>query len=492
MPAPAHAAPRLSRALGAAVLGASAGPAAAQLPPIPQGDLEVRMQIVTGGLAGAVDGDAQISPTDLTPDGTGRMFVSTLGGVVRVLDASGNLLPAPLLTQAQTNNTPSPIGEWGMTSIAVHPDFNSPGAAGYGKFYTITTEPNAAAAIDFGQNGDHQDVVKEWTLANPAANTWGAPGDTVREVLRVGQPGTPHNTVDLAFDPSGLLHITTGDGGANTFQSQDKSTIFGSVFRIDPLNTAGPSIARAGANGQYGIPDSNPYLADPNALDEAFAFGLRSPYRINPDRLTGRFYIGDVGQSDIEEINRLIEGANYGWNDKEGTFRSGQGNGCCRVEPDIPQRNGGITLVEEFDLTDPVFEYDHGEGVTIIGGFVYRGSLLPELQGKYVFADLGEGLPSARLFYGDLATGDVEEFFIDPDGDTFLGQLGPEAGSQLPLPERIISIGEDENGELYLLGVGIDPRSGGGLDGVVVRLVPEPASASLLALGALGLSRRRR
>ena len=375
-----------------------------------------------------------------------------------------------------------------MTSLAFHPGFYDAGAAGFGKFYTITTEPNGAAAIDFGSNGDHQDVVKEWTLANPNANTWGAPGDSVRELFRVGQPGQPHNTVDLAFGPDEMLYVSTGDGGFNTFESQDTGTIFGTVFRIDPLNTTGAGIDRPSDNGQYGIPGDNPFVDDTDALGEVYAYGFRSPFRMNFDRQTGDLWIGDVGQSNIEEVSLVAPGGNHGWNMKEGSFRSGQGQGCCRVEEDTPARNGGMTLTDEFGLTDPIFEYDHDDGVTVIGGFVYRGSGIPELQGKYIFADLGEGQPDARLFYGDPDTGEVSEFAIDPQGDVFLGRLGPETGTFLPLPERIISIGEDEDGELLLAAVGIDPRQGGGLDGMLVRILRSSVAGDYNGDGFVGQS----
>lgn len=470
------------------------------LPPIPQGTIQVRLQIVADGLAGQAPGNTgfQVSPSDLAPDGTGRLFISTLGGVVRIIDRDGTLLDQPFLTKTQTNTTVPSNGEWGMSSIVFHPDFANVGTPGYGKFYTITTEPRTANGgnFDFGTNANsHQDVIKEWTLADHTANVWGAnAGDSVRTLMRVGQPGEPHNVVDLAFGPDKMLYISSGDGGfGNQLESQKLNSVYGNVMRIDPLRTSGPGIARTSSNGQYGIPDDNPFVNDPNAMGEIFAYGFRSPFRMNFDRETGDLWVADVGQGRIEEVNLVVAGGNYGWNIKEGQFRSGQGEACCRVEPDMPELNGGITLKEEFNLIDPIFEYDHEDGLCIIGGFIYHGNLFPELRGKYVFADLGEQRPTARLFYGDPETGEIFEFLIDPLGDKFVDNLNSlPGGGLMPLPERIISIGEDEHGELYLLAVGRDPRQGGGIDGMVIRLIPEPGSLALLLGGCVVWLRRRR
>ncbi len=470
------------------------------LPSIPMGQHQVKLEIMADGLAGLApnNGGFQLSPSDLAHDSTGRLFVTTLGGVVRLIDANGNLQDQPFLTKSQTNTTTASNGEWGMSSIVFHPDFAVKGAAGYGKFYTITTEAGWANGgnFDFGANANsHQDVVKEWTLADHTANVWGAnPGDSSRTLFRVGQPGQPHNVVDLAFGPDKMLYISSGDGGfGNQIESQNPGNVYGNILRIDPLRTSGDGIARASDNGQYGIPDDNPFVDKSGYMGEVYAYGFRSPFRMNFDRETGDLWVGDVGQGRIEEVNLVVAGGNYGWNMKEGQFRSGQSAGCCRVEPDTPELNSGITLREMYNLIDPVFEYDHEDGLCIIGGFVYRGKLLPELRGMYIFADLGEQRPTARLFYGDPATGEIFEFLIDPTGDKFIDNLNSTSdGSLLSLPERIISIGEDENGEIYLVAVGRDPRQGGGIDGMIIRVVPEPTSMTLLLAGSVLAMYRRR
>lgn len=479
------------------------GPAAAQhFPPIPPSPITVKLERLAEGLAEEIGGEAQVAPTDVVPfpDGSGRLAIATLGGVVRVVDGNGVLRAAPLLTQAQSGSQVPASGEWGMTAIAFDPGFAVPASPGYGTFYTLTTRSgnDGGTTPDFGATGpqNHQDILTAWTLSEPADNTWSPPGDSKRELFRVGQPGEAHNLVDLAFGLDEMLYVSSGDGGYDGAGSQDPRSIFGNILRIDPHGSNG-------VTGQYGIPQDNPYaggqlvthytLANPagepvDPLDEVFAYGFRSPYRMNFDRMTGALYVGDVGQSDVEEVDLVVAGGNHGWNIKEGSLKSGYNLGCCRVEEDTAENNqfGGTSLAEQFDLRDPIFEYDQDEGVVVVGGFVYRGSAIPELEGRYVFADLGQGKPSARLFEGNLATGEIRELQIEPGGASFPNGLS--------LPHRILSIGEDADGELLLAVAGADPRMGGGIDGALVA-VPEPRGAGLLAAGAVALLavvRRRR
>ena len=483
----------------------AAGAAAQHFPPIPLGERIVRLDRVAAGLAAEIGGEEQVAPTDIVPfpDGSGRLAVATLGGVVRVIDGSGQLLAAPLLTGAETGVVVPASGEYGMTAIAFDPDFASPASPGRGTFYTINPVPGDGGGTipDFGPSDfqNHQDVVTAWTLTDPARNQWNPDppfNDTQRELFRVGRQTQIHNVVALAVGPEdGLLYVSSGDGSAGD-SPQDPRTVAGTVLRIDPHGTNS-------ANGKYGIPPDNPFvgtgtilfysLAHPlgipiDPLDEVFAYGFRSPYRMHFDSATGDLYVGDVGQSDVEEVNRVLPGKNYGWNIKEGSLRSGLDLGSSRVEPDTPALNtwsgGTQTLAEWFDLTDPVFEYDHDEGVVVVGGFVYRGSALPELAGRYVFGDLGEQQPTARLFSGDPATGAFEELRVAPNSFEFSnGEL---------LPTRLLSIGEDLDGELLLATVAVDPRSGGGVDGEV-GAVPEPGRPVLAAVGAaMALLLRRR
>jgi glucose/arabinose dehydrogenase len=453
---------------------------------VPPGDIEVTLDVV---VEQALDPATEFAFIDLVPfpDGTGRLAVSAIQGTIRVIDAAGNLLPTPLMTKAQSG-TVLPQ-EAGMTGIAFHPDFNNAGTFGYGKLYTITTERRGSqggvpmAQVDFPfTNENYQDVIREWDLStfgevpgNASNNSFSGTRANSREIMRVAQPGPFHNVPDLTFNTSaapndpdyGILYISAGDGGnpagmsvsqGGNFRAlgaQDLSTIYGNVLRINPNPTAHALVRTSALTGQpsYSIPSDNPFYDDAadggtetrssSTLAEIWANGLRSPWRMTFDRETGEMYIGDVGEDRWEEINRIKRAENYGWGQMEGsqdgTFISGDG-----------------TLLP--GLTRPIVELPHDTASdSITGGFVYRGSALPELVGKYVFADLGQNYQSSAIFYA----------IVDPDdpdgevGEVFEFQLSPlapkfENNTQL-MPERIFSVGEDEAGELYLM-AGPDPR----------------------------------
>ena len=456
---------------------------------VPEGNVEVYLnQLVASALNPATD----FSFIDMAPfnDGTGRLAVSTIQGGVRVLDANGRLLANSLLTKPQTGLVLPQ--EAGLTGIAFHPDFNHLGTFGYGKFYTITTEarenngglPDASVDFPFHNgvdNEEHQDVVREWDLSafgnvpgNAANNQFtGLSNADSREILRVDQPGPFHNVVDLAFNPAvqpgnsdyGILYITAGDGGNRTgydrtASAQDLGTIFGNVLRIDP-NPAGQVLVRTSAHSgapAYSIPADNPYNGDDaqetktsSTLAEIWANGFRSPWRMNFDRQTGKLYVGDVGENLWEEVDVVEKGKNYGWGYMEGTHDGTLVAGDGTTVP-------GLTL--------PIIELGHNSSSvpvnqrasdSINGGFVYRGTAIPELVGKYVFSDLGQGFNSSAIFYAVVDpndpsgnVGDVFEFKLSAASPKF------EGGTQ-ELPERIFSVGEDLNGEIYFI-AGPDPR----------------------------------
>jgi glucose/arabinose dehydrogenase len=416
--------------------------------PAPQpGRIAVKLDIIATGMDSVPE---EWTPTELVPytDNSGRLMVQTLGGQLRVIDSNDILLTTPLMTNAQSNNTVPASQEAGATGLAFHPDFGNQGEFGYGKFYTITTEPTGSATADFTHTNastDHQDVIREWDMSaggnTIASNVFVGDHTNSREIMRVDQAGPYHNAVDLAFSPlDGHLYISSGDGngvragdgGPGRFESQLTDNIYGNVLRINP--DTGLADGMVSDNGQYLVPNDNPFVGNDDFLPEIFAYGFRSPYRMNFDRQTGDLWLGDVGQQLQEEVDLVLAGENYGWSLYEGT-RSNDGS-------------------DPTGLTFPVFEYDHSVGRTVIGGFIYRGSLIPELEGMYMFAELGQGLDSALLFYGDPATGEIFEFQIDPTGPIFPEDSGP--GNLLP--DRILSIGEDLNGELYLV-AGEDPRA---------------------------------
>jgi hypothetical protein len=463
---------------------------------IPEGNVEVYFDVL---VSTPLDPANDFAFIDLAPfnDGTGRLAVSTIQGGVRVIGGNGQLLPTPLLTKAQTELVLPQ--EAGLTGIAFHPDFNQVGTFGHGKFYTITTEAGENngglidSQVDFPfnngtNNEEHQDVVREWNLStfgnvpgNATNNQFTGALANSRELLRVDQPGPFHNVVDLAFNTSvgpadpdyGLLYITSGDGGNRTGYSrapsaQDLSTIYGNVLRIDP-DPAAHALVRTNAHSglpAYSIPADNPYAGDDmvesktaSTLAEIWAHGFRSPWRLNFDRATGDLYVGDVGENLWEEVDLVEKGKNYGWGEMEGTH-------------DGTLIAGDGTLLA--GLTLPLFELAHSNASrSINGGFVYRGSAIPELYGKYVFSDLGQGFNSSAILYAIVdpedpagEVGDVFEFQLSPASPNF------ENGTQ-ELPERIFSVGEDENGEIYMIG-GPDPRQAfdPNRPSVIIRLAP--------------------
>ena len=421
--------------------------------PIPIGPLTVELDLMASGLA---------IPTDLETanDGSGRLFVSELGGSgaqggkIYILKDSDRLA-TPFLDLSKIDASIS-IGDAGLTSFTFHPDFAIEGSHGQGKLYTVSAEVGGSGTVHFGNTiGHHQGVLYEWTVSETNPDLVDLASR--REILRVGQPRKEHNLNDVAFGDDGYLYLSLGDGGnrdAQSPNSQNTESVFGSILRIDVDDTTG--------NGRYAIPSTNPFAASTgDEVKEIFAYGLRNSYRMSFDRDTDILYAGDVGQSDIEEINRIEMGKNYGWNEMEGSFKYlGLGQG---VSDDLS------TLPDDFDAVNPLGQYDHDEGRSVTGGFVYRGTRLPHLEGQYIFGDFTFG----RLFHMDLDSGFIQEFSIQSTGAA--------------LPGQILGFGQDEFGELYLVGMG---GSGGG---VVMRLVPEPTTMmGLLILGISLFSSRRR
>lgn len=317
--------------------------------------------------------------------------------------------------------------ERGLLGFAFHPDYQANGLV-----YTYTSEPVSGTA-DFstlpgGANANHQSVIIEWTVPDPSASTAIVDPASARELLRIDQPQANHNGGALAFDADGYLYITLGDGGAADDQGsghaaggngQDTGNVLGSVLRIDPSGNNS-------ANGNYGIPENNPFAGSATTPQEIFATGLRNPFRLHVDAATGEMWLPDVGQNDIEEINRLASGANYGWNWKEGSFffdPNGSGPGFA-TEAENPAAPAG--------LTDPVAEYDHDEGAAVIGGAVYRGSEIPALAGQYVFGDFSGMGGEGRIFHLD-GGGAIREFDMAPLGAFLTG------------------FGQDGDGEIYIL-----------------------------------------
>jgi glucose/arabinose dehydrogenase len=467
------------------------------LPDIPKGDIAIKLKTIASRVAAP---DYGFHP----PGDLSRLFVVEQNGLLRIVE-NDVLLPAIALDlqsrvqQAPVGNGPLNAGsandERGFLGLAFHPGFANDSSPGYRKLYTYTTE-NVGAGSTFPAPGPLQNyklLITEWemsgtdpNLVNPASR---------REVVSFGKNASNHNGGTIAFGPDGYLYLALGDGGnANDVgashiepggNAQNMTTPLGKMIRIDPLhpNATMSSLDDISGNGQYRIPDANPF-SGLGQLREIYALGFRNPYRFAFDKLNGELILADVGQNNIEEIDRVTIGGNYGWAVKEGEWLFDRGTGTIGTPPPGNHSPGvPAGLIDPISGPGGTLQYDHGDGISITGGFVYRGTGVPELYGKYIFGDLAiRGGPrvDGRLFYADLTQGTIHEFLM------------PQfPNDQLPNSVTVHGFGEDGMGELYAL-VTNSPSNGTG--GVIYKIVavPEPSTITLFGFIAAALLRRRR
>ena len=430
--------------------------------PIPQSSIQVGLTPVATGLT---------SPISLSVAGANnnRKYIVDQTGLILLMKGN-HLSPTPFLDISEMFSQLSPafgVGgnglfarydERGLLGLAFHPGFHEAHSPGFHTFYTLHNVPVSKRA-DFPEPQfpdasvvpNCQEVIAEWKVqrGNPDV----ASPSSYREILRFDKPEFNHNGGTIAFGPDQLLYAAFGDGGASndvgkghnptTGNAQDLTTILGKMIRINPLSP-GVTTNRAGsvsANGQYRIPRDNPFVSNPSALHEIWATGFRNPYRFSFDARGGHLVLADVGQNNVEEVDIVRSGGNYGWHRKEGTFLFDpvSGNVSLDANPDP-------------NLIDPVAEYDHFEAqankitrIAIVGGFVYRGSKIPALAGKYVCADL-----NGFVFDVDLKTGKLEQLI---DAKMFVKGFGQDAGH-----------------EIYVLGSTIEGPSGA--QGSVLQVTP--------------------
>lgn len=413
--------------------------AVAQLPTnVAEGTITVRTTRIGETTGEALD-------MALRPDDSSRFFIAMKVGTIKVL-RNGVFDPQPFLDISSGFGLVT-YEETGLLGMTFHPQFSSAGDAGFGKFYTYTSEWKVGNADFFHPlngptGGAHHNVVREWTV-DPTATHVTDVATASRVLFRSANPQSNHNGGAIKFGPDGMLYASLGDGGNLGINAQDPNLILGKIIRIDPT-------AENPANGRYGIPTDNPFAgAGVAGLDEIYASGLRNPFRMSFDRLTGKLYVGDVGKVSREEVNEVVLGGNYGWPYFEGT-----------IQQQSPPA--------DFESFPPLAEYGRSWGFSVIGGFVYRGTQIPELYGKYVFADAFNSV----LRYMDLSGGQIYT-------------LRPPSWISLISGSRY-GWGEDAAGELYVL-------SSVGPIGHVYRIdaVPEPAAAGACAAALVLLARRR-
>lgn len=332
-------------------------------------------------------------PTILTHAGDDRLFIGVQTGTIYIYQ-NGQLLPDPFLDIQ--NKVNSNANEQGLLGLAFHPQFNNPAHVGYGRFFINYS----------GSSGET--IIARYQVDPNNPNRADASSEVV--LLTIPQPYENHNGGHLAFGPDGYLYVGMGDGGSQgdpQGNGQNANSLLGALLRLD--------VDHEGNGAAYAVPADNPFVASGNGRAEIWAIGLRNPWRFSFDRLTGDLYLADVGQNLYEEVNRVPAGAagiNYGWNIMEGTH-------CYNADS-----------CSQTGLTLPFFDYDHTQGCSVTGGYVYRGQEYPTWQGNYFFADFCTGVTWAA--------------FPNPDGSWTVNRVREQL-------ENISSFGEDVNGELYVL-----------------------------------------
>jgi hypothetical protein len=332
---------------------------------------------------------------------THRMFVNTMQGMIYSISYDGKFIKPYLdINDAKWGNPVQSAGtERGFQSFAFHPQFAQRGAPGFGKFYTWADTTNMTPKPDFVPSGNghtHDEILLEWTAKDPKADTYD--GGDPRELFRVAHPFANHNGGEIAFNPLakpgqpdfGLLYIGSADGGSGGDpynHAQNLKSIFGKILRIDPLG-------HNSANGHYGIPASNPFVNNPDALGEVYSYGHRNPQRFSWDPKNGNMFEAEIGQNVNEEINQIVKGGNYGWNIWEGSFRYyGREVSTDNQRADVKM----IFPIAEFDHTDPLFPSSR---LAATGIYAYREKEIRQLTGKLLFGDN----PSGEMFYVDADT----------------------------------------------------------------------------------------
>ncbi len=362
-----------------------------------------------------------------SPPASTRLFVVEQAGQIRIFE-QGALLPDPFLN---ITSRVTAGGERGLLGLAFHPEYQYNGL--FFVYYTTTQGNNLLSRIS-----------RFNTLGNPLTSQ-SADHESEFILLEFVQPVQNHNAGMIAFGPNdGYLYIASGDGGSSNDPqnvAQNLNSLLGKMLRIDVDTPPAPTL-------NYTIPPDNPFVNTADARPEIWSYGLRNPWRFSFDRQTGDMYIGDVGQNAWEEINFQLAdstgGENYGWRVFEGSF-------CNSVISAVTEEDC-LQLLP--DVVMPVHEYpnpDHGRSVT--GGYVYRGSVMPEWNGVY--------------FFTDYLSNRVWSFRVEDGGRVAFREHTTEVNPGGQILRNIVSFGEDAQGELYLVS----------LNGDIWRFTRDPATA---------------
>ena len=335
------------------------------------------------------------------PGDLNRLFIAEKTGAIRIVK-DGTLLPAPFLDlSAQVSGG----SEQGLLGMAFFPNY-----ATSGRFVVHYTDVAGDTHVSSYQVSTDPDV------ADPASE---------QVILTAAQPYPNHNGGQVLFGPDGFLYLGLGDGGSADDpegRGQDRSDLLGSILRLD---------VQAGTS--YTVPPDNPFVGQAGIQPEIWSYGLRNPWRFSFDRANGDLYIADVGQNRYEEVDIAPaasgsgKGVNYGWSIMEGSH-------CL-----------GGTRCDATGLALPTFEYGHASGCSITGGYVYRGSAIPALQGLYFYGDFCQGWVRSFRYANGVAAEGLDWPTLRPGGS-------------------VLSFGEDSAGELYVLSS----------NGRIFKIVPDP------------------
>ena len=327
-------------------------------------------------------------------DGSGNLFMASQHGMIHAFKNDAATSKASLFLNIRDNVKHFRTrggNEEGLLGLAFHPDHKS-----NGKFYVYYTSANERL----------KSIVSEFKVSSD--DPMKADAGSERIVMKIDQPFMNHNGGSMEFGPDGYLYIGLGDGGSRNdpyANGQNLGTLMGKILRIDVNKTDGDK--------GYAVPADNPFVGREGALPEIYAYGWRNPWRLAFDRATGALWAADVGQDLWEEINVVEKGGNYGWSVKEASRLFNNVAPFTKEEP-----------------IEPIWEYDHQIGKSITGGVVYNGSKVPELKGKYLYADYVSGRIWALSY--DAASKKATQNHSVIDGG---------------LP--VLAFGQDEAGEVY-------------------------------------------
>ena len=330
-------------------------------------------------------------PVDLQHAKDNRLFVVEQEGIISVFPNDPAVANSKVFLDIEDRVDDSG-NEEGLLGLAFHPDYSR-----NGYFYVNYTasNPDRTVISRFKVSGTDRDQAEK---------------SSEQVLLEIPQPYSNHNGGQIAFGPDGYLYIAVGDGGSGgdpQNHGQNLKTLLGTILRID--------VNKQAAGKNYAIPADNPFANNNNGnKEEIWAYGLRNPWRFSFDAMTNTLWAADVGQNKWEEIDIIEKGGNYGWDRMEGKHCFEPASGCDTE---------GLIL--------PIWEYSRDEGVSVTGGYVYRGSAIEQLKGKYIYADFA----SSRIWSLD-----------------FTDRNNPVNTELFKVPFPISSFGVDQQGELYITG----------------------------------------